>query len=56
VCCSTSTSQEQEDALEVIAWIAAQDWCDGAVGMIGISWGGFHGLQVAAGVPRRYGP
>ena len=29
-------AQEQEDAVEVIAWIAAQDWCDGAVGMIGI--------------------
>ncbi len=45
-------AQEQEDALEVIAWIAAQDWCDGAVGMIGISWGGFNGLQVAARRPQ----
>jgi putative CocE/NonD family hydrolase len=43
--------QEQEDALEVIAWLAAQPWCDGAVGMIGISWGGFNGLQVAARRP-----
>ena len=40
--------QEQEDALEVIAWIAAQPWCNGAVGMMGISWGGFNALQVAA--------
>ena len=32
----------------MIAWIAAQDWCDGNVGMVGISWGGFNGLQVAA--------
>ena len=32
---------------EVIAWIAAQPWCSGAVGMIGISWGGFNGLQIA---------
>ncbi len=39
--------QEQDDALEVIAWIAAQPWCSGAVGMIGISWGGFNGLQIA---------
>lgn len=23
-------------------------WCDGSVGMIGISWGGFNGLQIAA--------
>ncbi len=40
--------QEQDDALEVLAWIAAQPWCTGSVGMIGISWGGFNGLQVAA--------
>ena len=40
--------QEQADALEVIAWIAAQPWCSGAVGMLGISWGGFNALQVAA--------
>lgn len=32
---------------EVIAWIASQKWCSGAVGMIGISWGGFNGLQIA---------
>src|SRR4051794_1815500 len=43
--------QEQEDALEVIAWLAAQPWCSGEVGMIGISWGGFNGLQVAARRP-----
>lgn len=40
--------QELSDGLEVIAWIAAQGWCDGNVGMIGISWGGFNGLQLAA--------
>ena len=39
---------EQEDGLAVIAWLAAQPWCSGAVGMIGISWGGFNGLQIAA--------
>ena len=26
------TKQEQDDALEVIAWLAAQSWCSGAVG------------------------
>ncbi|MEQ8665586.1 MAG: CocE/NonD family hydrolase [Rhodospirillales bacterium] len=44
--------QEQDDALEVIDWITAQPWCDGNVGMIGISWGGFNGLQVAARGPE----
>ncbi len=43
--------QEQDDALEVIKWIAAQPWCSGAVGMEGISWSGFNSLQVAARRP-----
>jgi len=42
------TPQEQEDGVAAIAWAAAQPWCDGGVGMIGISWGGFNGLQIAA--------
>ena len=41
------TAQEQKDCLELIAWIARRPWCTGTVGMIGISWGGFNGLQVA---------
>ena len=40
--------QEQDDALEVLDWISAQPWSTGSVGMIGKSWGGFNGLQVAA--------
>ena len=39
--------QEQDDAIEVIAWIAEQKWCTGSVGMMGKSWGGFNCLQVA---------
>ncbi len=39
---------ELDDGVEVIRWIAAQPWCDGNVGMMGISWGGFNGLQIAA--------
>ncbi len=42
---------EQDDCLEVLAWIARQPWCTGKCGMIGISWGGFNGLQVAARRP-----
>lgn len=42
------TPRELSDAVEVIAWIAAQPWSNGAVGMMGISWGGFNALQVAA--------
>src|SRR5579863_6395168 len=44
-------TQEQDDALEVIAWIARQPWCCGKVGMQGKSWGGFNALQVAARRP-----
>ena len=36
---------------EVIAWLAAQPWCTGSVGMYGKSWGGFNALQVAAHRP-----
>ncbi|MBB96617.1 MAG: peptidase S15 [Rhodobacteraceae bacterium] len=39
--------QEQADAVEVINWLAAQPWTNGRVGMMGISWGGFNGLQLA---------
>ncbi|UYV37782.1 CocE/NonD family hydrolase [Rhodobacteraceae bacterium D3-12] len=46
------TAQELEDGCEVIAWLAAQPWCSGSVGMMGISWGGFNGLQVAAMQPE----
>ena len=40
--------QELADAVETVNWLAAQPWCNGNVGMMGISWGGFNSLQVAA--------
>ncbi len=40
--------QEHRDAEDVISWLADQPWCDGNVGMMGISWGGFNALQLAA--------
>jgi putative CocE/NonD family hydrolase len=40
--------QELDDGVQAINWIAEQLWCDGKVGMMGISWGGFNALQVAA--------
>src|SRR5699024_8929422 len=40
--------QEQDDALEIISWIENQAWSNGSVAMIGKSWGGFNGLQLAA--------
>jgi putative CocE/NonD family hydrolase len=41
------SDQEQQDGLEVIAWLAKQPWSNGNVGMTGISWGGFNSIQLA---------
>ncbi|MDX1487676.1 MAG: CocE/NonD family hydrolase, partial [Acidiferrobacterales bacterium] len=49
------TEQEHDDAVEVIRWLASQPWCSGKVGMMGISWGGFNSLQVAARQPAELG-
>jgi putative CocE/NonD family hydrolase len=48
LCRGEYLKQEQDDALAVINWLIDQPWCSGKVGMMGISWGGFNGLQVAA--------
>jgi putative CocE/NonD family hydrolase len=45
------TPQEMADTLEILRWAAAQDWCNGNVGMWGISWGGFSSLQAAMARP-----
>ena len=42
---------ELRDGVDCIAWLARQPWCNGAVGMRGISWGGINSLQVAARRP-----
>jgi len=41
-------AQEQDDGLQVLRWIASQSWSNGNIGMMGISWGGFNSLQLAA--------
>jgi uncharacterized protein len=46
---------ELTDGEDVIAWLADQPWCSGSVGMMGISWGGFNGLQLAARQPPALG-
>ncbi len=43
--------QEQQDLCEVIAWLAAQPWCSGSIGMYGTSYSGFNSLQAAAERP-----
>ena len=39
---------EQQDGIDILKWISDQPWSNGDVGMIGISWGGFNSLQLAA--------
>lgn len=43
--------QELDDGVEILKWLEQQPWCNGKVGMMGISWGGFNGLQIAAMKP-----
>jgi putative CocE/NonD family hydrolase len=47
--------QEIADAEDVLAWLGEQQWCTGRCGMMGISWGGFNALQVAARRPPGLG-
>ncbi len=42
------TADETRDGYDAVEWLAAQPWCDGAVAMWGISYGGFTAIQVAA--------
>lgn len=39
------------DARDVLQWIAAQPWCSGRIGMIGLSWGANSGLRMASLAP-----
>jgi uncharacterized protein len=42
------TRGEQVDGYDAVEWLAAQSFCDGNVAMMGISYGAFTALQVAA--------
>jgi putative CocE/NonD family hydrolase len=41
------TARETRDGYQTIEWLAGQPWCNGNVGMWGISYGGFTAIQVA---------
>ena len=45
------SEEELKDGEAVIAWLAAQNWSNGSVGMMGISWGGFNSIQMAMRQP-----
>lgn len=44
-------AQEQADLAELFRWLAAQEWCDGQIGMWGTSYSGFNSLQMACEQP-----
>ena len=46
---------EQRDLAEVIAWLAAQPWSNGRVGMFGTSYSGFNSIQMACERPPALG-
>ena len=41
------TARETQDGYDAVEWLAAQGWCNGKIGMWGISYGGFTSIQVA---------
>jgi uncharacterized protein len=45
------SADERRDLVEVIDWLATQEWSSGNVGMFGTSYGGFNSLQAALEKP-----
>ena len=45
------TLREQQDCLRALAWLAAQPWCTGNLGMYGSSYGGIAAIQAAMHAP-----
>ena len=45
------STQEPKDGYDLVEWVARQPWCDGNVGMIGISYFGVSQFMIAAEQP-----
>jgi len=43
---------EIDDALAVLSWCSEQSWCDGKLGLSGLSWAAFTALRVAGRKPK----
>lgn len=48
---SVYSDAERQDGYDMVEWAAAQPWCNGNVGMWGISYGAVAALQIAAAAP-----
>jgi uncharacterized protein len=44
--------QDWRDGAAIVEWVAAQEWCDGNVGMWGLSYGGITTMGTATEAPR----
>jgi len=51
VCTSVYSAEERSDGYFMVEWCARQPWCDGNVGMWGISYGAVVSLQMAQAAP-----
>ena len=49
--CGWFAKEQQEDGYDLVEWIAQQPWCDGNLGMVGISWFAVIQYLVAAQQP-----
>ena len=45
------SEQERRDAEDIVAWLAAQPWSNGNVGMFGTSYSGYNSIQLAMRKP-----
>jgi hypothetical protein len=50
-CAEMYSDDERRDGYDMVEWAAAQEWCTGAVGMLGISYGAVVQWQVAVQAP-----
>src|ERR1700733_2204669 len=50
-CTDMYSAAERRDGYDMVEWAAAQEWCIGAVGMLGISYGAVVQWQVAVQAP-----
>jgi len=48
---SLYSAAERQDGYDMVEWIGAQPWCNGNVGMYGISYGAVASLQMAQAAP-----
>lgn len=49
---NANTANEYDDGVDTVLWLADQPWCDGTVGMYGLSYFGFTQLAVASEAPK----